>query len=68
VTAARATGSSSHDAAAQLTSVPGRTPIWRCLHRPSRRVPAPTTDDPGRERCLSCGAAFINQGDINGNE
>ncbi len=33
-------------------------PVYRCLHRPSRRVPAPTTDDPGRERCTSCGATF----------
>jgi hypothetical protein len=61
MTAARATGSSSHDTAAQLTSAPGRTPPWRCGHRPSRRVPAPTIDDPGRELCRSCGATFNGQ-------
>jgi hypothetical protein len=36
-------------------------PVYRCLHRPSRRVPAPTTDDPGRELCRSCGATFNGQ-------
>jgi len=41
---------------------PGRlVPFYRCLHRPSRRVPAPTTTDPGRERCSSCGATFNGQ-------
>lgn len=54
--AARATGSSSHAAAAQLTSAPGRTPPWRCPHRPSRRTPHPTI--PTAELCRSCGATF----------
>jgi hypothetical protein len=58
MTAARAAGRSSRAAAAKLTGWPGRTPQWRCGHRLSRRVPAPTTDDPDRERCSSCGAVF----------
>ena len=36
-------------------------PVYRCLHRPSRRVPAPTTTDPTRERCCSCWATFNGQ-------
>jgi len=36
-------------------------PVYRCLHRPSRRVPAPTHAEPTRERCTSCGATFDGQ-------
>ena len=32
------------------------TPVYRCGHRPSRRVPHPT--DHTAELCCSCGATF----------
>lgn len=36
-------------------------PVYRCLHRPSRRVPAPTVNEPNRTVCRSCGAVLDEQ-------